>query len=320
MRMQDAPRIETCSVRLFLPLIHCDPQAWQTGNIALMNFKPIGRITALYGLALLLATAAPALAAGRQHHGSPQGIRSGAVLVMDEGRELPLLSKRANSPAPIASITKLMTTLVVLEANQPMDEILEITAEDRAVGASRLAIGTHLSRADLMHLALMSSENRAAHALARNYPGGTAGAVTAMNAKAAELGMKSAHFDDPTGLASTNVASAIDLVRLVNAVSANDTIRSFSTDHHYSVAVSGRQLEFRNTNSLVANPTWDIIVQKTGYISAAGRCLVMKTVIEGRTIVMVLLDSFGKYTRVADAKRIRDWLVATLAAQQPSRA
>jgi D-alanyl-D-alanine endopeptidase (penicillin-binding protein 7) len=136
-----------------------------------------------------------------------------------------------------------------------------------------------------------------------------------MNAKATQLGMKTAHFADPAGLSSNNVASATDLVKLVNAASANATIRSFSTDNEHRVVLAGRTVEFRNTNSLVANPSWDIVLQKTGYISAAGRCLVMKTVIEGRTIVMVLLDSFGKYTRVADAKRIRDWLVASIKAK-----
>ncbi len=268
------------------------------------------------------ALAHPAAAASDEQT-TPQWIRSNTVLVFDESNALTLLSKRANEAAPIASITKLMTALVVLEANQPMDEILVVTKEDRAVGsgtASRLAIGSRLSRADLMHLALMSSENRAAHALARHYPGGMTAALAAMNAKALALGMKRTHFEDPTGLSKANVASASDLVRLVNAASANETIRSFSTDHEFSVDVAGRTLAFRNTNSLVSNPTWDIVVQKTGYISAAGRCLVMKTVIEGRTIVMVLLDSFGKYTRTADATRIRKWLIARLAAQQPDHA
>jgi D-alanyl-D-alanine endopeptidase (penicillin-binding protein 7) len=266
-------------------------------------------------LLALAAAVAPALARNARQTAKPTGLRSNAVLVLDESNARTLIAKRADSPAPIASITKLMTALVILDAGQPMDEVLEVTRDDASVGrgkASRLAIGSRLSRADLLHLALMSSENRAAHALGRNFPGGLEAAVTAMNAKAGTLGMSSAHFADPTGLSSSNVASASDLVRLVNAAAANETIRRYSTDRNYSVELAGRSVDFRSTNSLVANPTWDIIVQKTGYISEAGRCLVMKTVIEGRTIVMVLLDSFGKYTRVADAKRIRDWLVASL--------
>jgi D-alanyl-D-alanine endopeptidase (penicillin-binding protein 7) len=272
-------------------------------------------------IAALSGAVRPALAAGATP-ATPQWIRSNTVLVFDESNALTLLSKRANQAAPIASITKLMTALVVLDAAQPLDEKLQITDEDRSTGsgtASRLAIGSRLSRADLLHLALMSSENRAAHALARNFPGGLDAAIAAMNAKASALGMQRTHFEEPTGLSTANVASASDLLLLVNAASANDAIRSFSTDYHYSVDVAGRTLEFRNTNSLVANPSWDIVVQKTGYISAAGRCLVMKTVIEGRTIVMVLLDSFGKYTRVADASRIREWLVANIGARPPER-
>jgi D-alanyl-D-alanine endopeptidase (penicillin-binding protein 7) len=162
-----------------------------------------------------------------------------------------------------------------------------------------------------MHLALMSSENRAAHALGNNYPGGMPAVVAAMNAKAAELGMVSSHFVDPTGLSSQNVASPEDLSKLVIAASHNAAIREYSTDSHYAVKVRRHMVEFRNTDNLVANPTWNIIVQKTGYISEAGKCLVMAAVIEGRSVVIVLLDSFGKYTRVADAKRIKTWMEAS---------
>ena len=159
-------------------------------------------------------------------------------------------------------------------------------------------MGTRLTRGDLFHLALMASENRAAHALARNYPGGMAAFMPAMNAKAKELGMTSSHFVEPTGLSSDNVASPEDLSKLVMAASKNSTIREYSTDPGYDVRVGRRMVGFHNTNSLVNNPTWDIIVQKTGYIEEAGRCLVMQTMIEGRTIVIVLLNSFGKQTRV----------------------
>jgi serine-type D-Ala-D-Ala endopeptidase (penicillin-binding protein 7) len=216
---------------------------------------------------------------------------------------------------PIASISKLVTTLTVADAKQPMDEVLEITEEDRAIGKgafSRLAVGTRLTRGDLFHLALMASENRAAHALARNYPGGMAAFMPAMNAKAKELGMTSAHFVEPTGLSSDNVASPEDLSKLVMAASKNATIREYSTDPGFDVRVGRRMVGFHNTNSLVNNPTWDIVVQKTGYIEEAGRCMVMQTVIEGRTIVIVLLNSFGKQTRVADATRVRKWMEAKL--------
>jgi D-alanyl-D-alanine endopeptidase (penicillin-binding protein 7) len=176
---------------------------------------------------------------------------------------------------------------------------------------SRLTVGTVLSRGDLMHLALMSSENRAAHALGSNYPGGLPAMVAAMNAKATALGMTNSHFVDPTGLSSQNVASPEDLSKLVIAASHNPSIREYSTDRRYAVKVRRRMVEFRNTDNLVANPTWNIIVQKTGYIAEAGKCLVMAAVIEGRSVVIVLLDSFGKYTRVADAKRIKTWMETT---------
>lgn len=238
-------------------------------------------------------------------------VKSSVALVMEEGTHDVLYSRNSKVALPIASITKLMTSLVVLDAHEAMDEPVTVTTDDldtEKFSRSRLAIGTTLPRRDMLHLALMSSENRAAHALGRNYPGGLTAFVAAMNAKARALGMTSAHFHDPTGLSSQNVASAEDLVKLVNAASANPTIREFSTDHEYTVPVGKRMLEFRNTNSLVASPAWDIIVQKTGYITEAGKCLVMKAVIEGRAVVIVLLDSFGKYTRLGDANRIRQWM------------
>jgi D-alanyl-D-alanine endopeptidase (penicillin-binding protein 7) len=207
-----------------------------------------------------------------------------------------------------------MTALVVLDAKQPLNEPLQITESDRDLpksAGSRLTLGTTLSRGDLMHLALMSSENRAAHALGNNYPGGMPAMVAAMNAKAATLGMAHSHFVDPTGLSSENVASPEDLAKLVIAASHNPTIRTYSTDKNYTVKVHRHLVEFRNTDNLVANPTWNIVVQKTGYITEAGKCLVMAAVIEGRSVVIVLLDSLGKYTRVADAKRIKTWMEAS---------
>jgi D-alanyl-D-alanine endopeptidase (penicillin-binding protein 7) len=239
------------------------------------------------------------------------------MLVLDETSSAVLLSRQADVPTPIASITKLMTALAVLAAQQPLDEMLVVTDEDREHGRgaySRLAVGTRLSRGDLLHLALMSSENRAAHVLGRNYPGGLAACVAAMNARARALGMRSAHFVDPTGLSSNNVASPADLAKLVIAASHEPTIQQYSTDQMHAVRVGRRMLEFRNTDLLVRSPAWNISVQKTGYITEAGKCLVMKALIRGRSIVIVLLDSYGKYTRVADAQRIRKWLEARPAA------
>ncbi len=264
------------------------------------------------GLVLLIAST-PCLAAHRHAPAGQPDLRSSAVFVLDEGSSKVLLSRQAEVAAPIASITKLMTALVVLEGHQPLDEMLQITEADREHGRgafSRLAIGTRLSRGDLLHVALMSSENRAAHALGRNYPGGLPAFVTAMNARARELGMTGAHFVDPTGLSSDNMASPADLSKLVIAASHEQTIQQYSTDEAHSVRVGRRNLEFHNTDQLVRSRAWNIIVQKTGYITEAGRCLVIKALIRGREIVIVLLDSFGRYTRVADAQRIRKWLEA----------
>jgi D-alanyl-D-alanine endopeptidase (penicillin-binding protein 7) len=245
-------------------------------------------------------------------------LRSSAALVLDTTHSAVLYSRRSDVAMPIASITKLMTSLVVMDAGQPLDEMLTVSDDDRSLGkgsASRLTPGTHLTRGDLMHLALMASENRAAHALGRNYPGGVAACVIAMNAKARALGMTSAHFVEPTGLSDENVASPEDLAKLVMAAAKVAAIREYSTDSDYVVQIGRRMVQFRTTDSLVNKADWNIVVQKTGYISEAGRCLVMQTVIEDRTVVIVLLNSFGKRTRVADAARIRKWMEATLVAK-----
>jgi D-alanyl-D-alanine endopeptidase (penicillin-binding protein 7) len=246
-------------------------------------------------------------------------VRSSSVLVLDATDSSVLYAKQSNVVMPVASITKLMTALVVLEAGQSMDELIEITRQDRDTvygSGSRLTIGSKLSRADLMHLALMSSENRAAHALGRTYPGGLAACVKAMNAKARALGMKNARFADPTGLSERNVSSAADLAKLVLAASSSAEVRKYSTNDRYTVQVGRQLLEFRNTNNLVSKADWHISLQKTGYTSHAGQCLVMQAVIQDRPVVMVLLNSFGKYTRVADARRIRRWMEAGHAIQQ----
>ena len=290
----------------------------------MINHKGL-RTTAFAGLLLVAAASHAAVSggtalpvhlkyAGRASLAAP-ALRSSAALVLDATHSSVLYSRRSDIPLPIASITKLMTALVVMEAAQPLDEQLEITTEDssrRSRAVSRLAPGTTLSRGDLLHLALMSSENRAAHALGRNYPGGLPACVAAMNAKALELGMTNAHFVEPTGLSDENVASPEDLSKLVMAAAKVPQIREYSTDSRYEVQVGRRTMRYGNTDSLVSRPDWKIDVQKTGYISRAGRCLVMQTVIEERTVVIVLLNSFGKHTRVADARRILKWMQATL--------
>jgi serine-type D-Ala-D-Ala endopeptidase (penicillin-binding protein 7) len=238
-------------------------------------------------------------------------LRSSAALVLDATGSSVLYARRSDVAMPIASITKLMTALVVMEAGQPLEENLEITVDDvvRQRGAySRLTPGVSLSRGDLMHLALMASENRAAQALARNYPGGIEACVHAMNERARELGMSSSRFVEPTGLSDENVASAEDLSKLVMAAAKVPAIREYSTDTSYEVLVGRRVLTYRSTDSLTSKADWDIVVQKTGYIAHAGRCLVMQTIIEARTVVIVLLNSYGKHTRVADARRIRRWM------------
>jgi len=250
-------------------------------------------------------------------------LRSSAALVLDIGNSSVLYSRRSDIALPIASITKLMTALVVTEAGQPLDEMLTVTEDDRFSGRgafSRLAPGTQLSRGDLMHLALMASENRAAHVLGRTYPGGVAACVSAMNAKARELGMTNAHFVEPTGLSNENVASPEDLSKLVIAAAKVASIREYSTDSDYEVHVGRHVVRYRNTDSLVSKSDWNIVVQKTGYIHEAGRCLVMQTVIEDRPVVIVLLNSFGKRTRVADARRIRRWVEATMLAHEAGAA
>jgi D-alanyl-D-alanine endopeptidase (penicillin-binding protein 7) len=248
---------------------------------------------------------------GRKATWHEPDLRSSSVYILDATHSSVLYERRADLAMPIASITKLMTALVVLQAGQSLDESIQITRDDifHGKGAySRLTPGTTLPRGDLIHLALMSSENRAAYALGRHYPGGIPAFVQAMNARAQVLGMSRTHFVDPAGLSSSNVASPQDLAKLVMAASQNSIIREYSTDKGYAVRAGRRMIDFRNTDSLVSNPTWKIIVQKTGYINEAGKCLVMQAVIEERTVVIVLLDSFGKYTRVADAKRIKKWM------------
>ena len=243
----------------------------------------------------------------------PLDLKSSVALVLDQSNSKVLFEKNSNIALPIASITKLMTSMVVVESHQNMDEIIEVTDGDidhEKNTHSRLRIGSQLSRANMLHIALMSSENRAASALGRNYPGGINAFVAAMNAKAKALGMNDTHYVDSTGLSSHNVASAHDLAKLVMAARRHPVICQYSTDTKYVVEPGGRPLQYSNSNHLVANPSWEIGLQKTGYISEAGRCLVMQAMIEGRAIVMVFLDSKGKQSRLADAGRVRKWIEA----------
>ena len=249
-------------------------------------------------------------------------LKSGVALVMDQDTNEVLFAKNDQAVLPIASLTKLMTALVVTEAGLPLDEPVTITEADidtEKGSRSRLLVGTTLSRGDLMHLALMSSENRAAHALGRSYPGGMAVFVAEMNHKARELGMKDTRYVEPTGLSSANQSSARDLATLVKAAHDHQIIRELSTSHEYEVEIGNRPIQFRNTNGLVKSPEWEIGLQKTGYISEAGRCLVMQARLAGRHLIMVFLDSAGKYSRIGDAERVRQWLSepAALATAKP---
>jgi D-alanyl-D-alanine endopeptidase (penicillin-binding protein 7) len=240
-------------------------------------------------------------------------LKSSVALVLDQNTNEVLFSKNPQVVLPIASITKLMTALVVSDSNQPLDEVLSISAEDVDIekgSGSRLKVGTRLPREDMLHLALMASENRAANALGRHYPGGRPAFVAAMNEKARELGMNDTQFVEPTGLSSSNRSSANDLAMLVREVEQHTLIRQLSTSRDHDVKIGTRKVRFRNTNGLVRGGTWDIGVQKTGYISEAGRCLVMQAQLSGRNLIMVLLDSAGKYSRIADAERIRKWVSA----------
>ena len=244
---------------------------------------------------------------------------SHAALVFDQATGRALYAKNADSAVPIASITKLMTSMVVLEGKQSLDEPIMIEQADVDMiknSRSRLPVGTVFRREDLMRLALMASDNRAAAALGRTYPGGTATFVEAMNAKAKLLGLSNARFVDPTGLAPGNVASPQDLALMVSAAASFDLIRAFSTAPALNVTLpnSGRQIGFNNTNALVKAEGWNIGLSKTGFINEAGKCLVMQAIIGTKPVVIVLMDSLGKFTRIGDANRIKKWLESGKAA------
>jgi serine-type D-Ala-D-Ala endopeptidase (penicillin-binding protein 7) len=240
-------------------------------------------------------------------------LASANVLVLDAASGEPLYSKNSDAVTPIASITKLMTAIVVLDGGQPLADKLtiEIADIDTLKGShSRLRLGAELSRYEMLRLALMSSENRAASALGRNYPGGSDAFVVAMNAKAQALGMTHTHYGDPTGLSSGNVSTAQDLAKLVKAAAEYPLVHAFTTTGAYTLEMgpTGRAVDFHNTNMLVRSDSWDIEVSKTGFIREAGRCLVMLARIASRPVVIVLLDSLGTYTRIGDANRVKYWL------------
>lgn len=249
--------------------------------------------------------------AGLRDQNDPLDLKSSVALVVDQDTHEVLLSKNDQAVLPIASLTKLMTGLVVSQARLDLAEPITITEEDidtEKGSRSRLAVGTTLTRGEMLHLALMSSENRAAHALGRTYPGGMKVFVEQMNVKARLLGMTDTRYVEPTGLSSKNQSSARDLAALVNVAHMDPLLRDYSTSPGYEVDLGRKTLQYNNTNALVKNPDWDIGLQKTGYIAEAGRCLVMQTQIAGRKLIMVFLDSAGKLSRIGDAQRVRQWI------------
>jgi serine-type D-Ala-D-Ala endopeptidase (penicillin-binding protein 7) len=282
----------------------------------------------LLSIVLLCVLASSAAAETPAPDPSRLKLKSANVLVFDAAADRQIYAKAADEVTPIASVTKLMTAMVVLDAQQSLDETLAIDTGDLDYlkgSHSRLRIGTELSRREMLQLALMSSENRAASALARYYPGGAQSFVAAMNFKAASLGMSHTHYSDATGLSAENVSTAKDLAKLVQAAAEYPLIREFTTTPSHFVAVNptGQQLGFNNSNALVKNQSWDIQLQKTGYIREAGKCVVMLVNIASKPVVIVLLDSLGKYTRIADAQRVKHWLETgeslVIAAPKPAR-
>jgi len=277
------------------------------------KLHPLEGIVAVFALFFVLAITIGFAQAQEAKAQKAVYLRSSSALVLDADTGEVVIDKNADTVTPIASITKLMTAMVVLDANLPLDEPLDVDLGDLDMikgSSSRLSMGIELPRREMLRLALMASENRAASALARHYPGGTPAFVAAMNAKAASLGMTRSHFDDSTGLSPSNVSTARDLARMVEAAAAYPLIREFSItpSHVVEVQPTGRVLGFNNSNRLVQSSAWDIQLQKTGYIREAGRCVVMLVQIASKPVVIVLLDSVGKYTRLADATRVKHWL------------
>ena len=275
------------------------------------KLHPLEGIVAVFALFFVLALTIGFAQAQGAHAQKTVYLRSSAALVQDAATDEVVIDKNADSVTPIASITKLMTAMVIIDRGLDLDARIVVSREDvdwKKGTRSRLQPGAILTRDELLNLALMSSENRAAAALARTYPGGTQAFVAAMNAKATALGMGDSEFVDATGLSANNVASARDLVKLVRAAHEYPLIREYSTRDRRTVTVQGRPLMFRNTNGLVRSSQWEIGLSKTGYISEAGRCLVMQVRLASKDLIVVLLDSWGKQSRIGDANRIKRWL------------
>lgn len=267
----------------------------------------------------LAATMSPSIAPavsvgsalGLHRVADPLALRSGTALVIDQETGEVLFEKNPQYVLPIASLTKLMTAMVVLDARQPLDEMIEVIADDRDTdrfSTSHLPVGARLARRELLQLALMASENRAAAALARTYPGGFDAYVEAANRKAKALGMVDTTFADGTGLSASNVSTAHDLARMAAAASRNPMIAEMSLASSLSVRLPGGSRNFHTTNRLVGSPNWELELQKTGYITEAGNCLLLQARVDDRRLIVVLLDSFGRYSRIGDAERIRRWL------------
>jgi D-alanyl-D-alanine endopeptidase (penicillin-binding protein 7) len=275
------------------------------------KLHPLEGIVAAFALVFVLALTIGFAQAADPKPLKPASLRSASVIVLDAGTGEVVIDKNADAVVPIASITKLMTAMVILDRGLELDQRIVLSRDDvdaRKGTRSRLRNGAVLTRDELMLLALMSSENKAAAALGRTYPDGYGAFVTAMNDKAQALGMTDSRFVDATGLSPRNVSSARDLAKLVNAAHEYPLIRDYSTRSRATVKVYGRPLAFGNTNGLVRSAHWNIGLSKTGYISEAGRCLVMRVQMASKDLVVVLLDSWGKNSRVGDANRIKKWL------------
>jgi D-alanyl-D-alanine endopeptidase (penicillin-binding protein 7) len=272
----------------------------------------------VFASAAVQRTAVASAASEMDNEGNPL-LHSAAFMIADQATGNVLLEKNSDAVLPIASITKLMTAMVVLDARLSLMDILTIANDDVDTlrgSSSHVPVGVELAREDMLRLALMSSENRAASALARHYPGGLPAFVAAMNRKAASLGLRETRFLDSTGLNSANVSSARDLVKMVSAASRYPLIREFSTTANYTVYLNGRPRQFNNTNALVSSPDWQIGVSKTGFINESGKCLVMQAWLLNKPMIIVLLDSFGRFTRVADAQRVKRWLESAAVQQK----
>lgn len=291
----------------------------KTGNKAAKKPKTV-RVTVTRSSEPIPARPSLATALGLRGQHDDLNLKSSVAMVVNQDTKEVYFEKNPSVSLPIASITKLMTAMVVLDAKMPLDETLVINSEDvQSYRSSRLAGGTVLTREEALLLALMSSENRAAYTLGRNYPGGVSAFVGAMNRKAKELGMDHSHFADPTGLMSENVATAEDLTRMLSAAYQYKTIREFSTWPDLTMVIAKRPQKFLNTNRLVRSGDMNIGLQKTGFINAAGKCLVMQARVNNTPLLLVFLDSVGTQSRFADAVRVRDWYERMPSGAQPIR-